>query len=328
MKPFSSSCHGRGVEQFLTQHEADVTGVISGFDRLRLRASLRWLYQPSFMKRYLCEAGVLLKDFGAYATGLSNRIRAAAHAFAGRERRPVRYLHSTALNKEELARTLAERDQVREGLIGLFDIVEPCLTYFVRGDRAAHQLHLELRPGKCLHHYFYFQHAQFGLMHLRVQSWFPFQVTVCLNGRLWLGKQLNRAGVGYLQRDNAFVAIDDVARAQRLADAQARAPLVPAMERLLREWLLRTTARGKWAVNGFRNRDLRAALYKPSRDPAECRRQSGHVTRLLALLRAHGLIRKVTGTHRYIITARGRQLTTTLLAAQQGSVEQLIKLAA
>ena len=43
MKPFSSSCHGRGMEQFLTQHGADVTGVISGFDRLRLRASLRWL---------------------------------------------------------------------------------------------------------------------------------------------------------------------------------------------------------------------------------------------------------------------------------------------
>jgi hypothetical protein len=106
----------------LAEHGADVTGVISGFDRLRLRASLRWLYQPSFMKRYLCEAHVLFKDFGAYATGQSNRIRAAAHAFAARERRPVRYLHSTALSKEDLARTLAQRDGVREGLIGLFDI--------------------------------------------------------------------------------------------------------------------------------------------------------------------------------------------------------------
>ena len=203
MKPYHSS-HGRGVEQFLAEHGADVTGVICGFDRLRLRASLRWLYQPTFMKRYLCEAGVRLKEFGAYATGLSHRIRAAAHAFPDRERRPVRYLHSTALSKEELARSLAARDHVDSGLIGLFDIVEPCLTYFVRGDHAAHRLHLELRPGKCLHHYFYFQHAEFGLMHLRVQSWFPFQVTVCLNGRLWLARQLDRAGVGYVQRDNSF----------------------------------------------------------------------------------------------------------------------------
>jgi hypothetical protein len=81
-------------------------------------------------------------------------------------------------------------------------------------------------------------------------------------------------------------------------------------------------------VNGFRNRDLRAALYNKTTDPAECRRQSGRVTRLLGLLRAHGLIRKVTGTHRYIITPKGRLLTTTLLAAQQASVEQLTKIAA
>jgi len=221
------------VEQFLAKHGANVTGVISGFDRLRLRASLRWLYQPSFMKRYLCEARVLLKDFGSYATGLSNRIRAAAHAFAAHEHRPVRYLHSTALSKEELARTLAEHDGVDEGLIGLFDIVEPCLTYFVRGDRAAHRLRLELRPGKCLQHSFCFQHAEFGLMHLRLQSWFPFQVTVCLNGRLWLARQMDHAGLGYVQRDHAFIAIEDFARAQWLADAQARAPLVRALEKLL-----------------------------------------------------------------------------------------------
>ena len=92
--------------------------------------------------------------------------------------------------------------------------------------------------------------------------------------------------------------------------------------------LLQTIARGEWTVNGFRNRDLRGALYKQTADASERRRQAGGVTRLLALLRAHGLIRKVTGTHRYIITPKGRELTTTLLAAQQASVKQLIKLAA
>jgi len=41
MKPFKSSSHGRGVEHFLAEHGDDATGGISGFDRLRLRASLR-----------------------------------------------------------------------------------------------------------------------------------------------------------------------------------------------------------------------------------------------------------------------------------------------
>jgi len=36
-----------------------------------------------------------------------------------------------------------------------------------------------------------------------------------------------------VQRDNAFIALDDLGRTQRLADAQARAPLVRVMEKLL-----------------------------------------------------------------------------------------------
>jgi len=63
--------------------------------------------------------------------------------------------------------------------------------------------------------------------------------------------------------------------------------------------LLVVLQRGEWTVNGFRNRDVRAALYPGKADTTEQRRRSGRVTRALARLRAHGLIRKVSGTHRY-----------------------------
>ena len=107
MKKPTTTRYGRGMEHFLAEHGADVTGVISGYDRLRLRGSLRYFYQPTFMFRHLCAAGVLLKNFGAYATALSDRVRDAAHAFARRCGRPVRYLYSTAESKEALARQLA-----------------------------------------------------------------------------------------------------------------------------------------------------------------------------------------------------------------------------
>jgi hypothetical protein len=42
----------------------------------------------------------------------------------------------------------------------------------------------------------------------------------------------------------------------------------------------------------------------------------------LALLRAHGLIRKVSGTHRYQITERGRRIITALLSARNADVDQ------
>ena len=44
--------------------------------------------------------------------------------------------------------------------------------------------------------------------------------------------------------------------------------------------------------------------------------------------RAHGLIRKVSGTHRYQVTASGWAIITALLAARQADVEKLIALAA
>ena len=186
---------------FLTQHATEVLGILSGFDRLRLRASLRSLYQPRIMMDYLSRVSVLLKDFAAFASGWTERVRAAAHQLAEQTGRPVGYLHSSAQRKETLARDLARRHAITSGLIGIYSCVEPCLTYFVRRDRAQKKLVLRLEPGKCLHYYFYYHHEALGFLHLRLQTWFPFQVMVCLNGRHWLAQQMQQAGLGYQQRE-------------------------------------------------------------------------------------------------------------------------------
>lgn len=92
--------------------------------------------------------------------------------------------------------------------------------------------------------------------------------------------------------------------------------------------LLEVLNRDDWTVSSFRNRDVRAALYSGKADATEARRRSGRVTRALARLRAHGLIRKVSGTHRYQVSPAGRQIITALLAARQAEVEKLMALAA
>jgi len=87
--------------------------------------------------------------------------------------------------------------------------------------------------------------------------------------------------------------------------------------------LLRTLAQGAYLLQGFRNRDLRAALFGATDDAVERRRQAAKVTRLLALLQAHGLILRVRTTHRYQLTASGRRICTALLAAHATSVNRL-----
>jgi hypothetical protein len=92
--------------------------------------------------------------------------------------------------------------------------------------------------------------------------------------------------------------------------------------------LLEAVSGGEFALNGLRNRDLRARLFGSTSDAPERRRQSAAITRRLALLHAHQLLKKVTGTHRWVLTDRGRRVITALLAARQASVDQLTQIAA
>jgi hypothetical protein len=87
------------------------------------------------MEAYLNACRVLIKDFGRMAEALTNRVKAAAYALADKEGRPYRFLSSSQLSKEEVARQIAAEDNVKEGLIAILGCVEPCMSYVVRGDR-------------------------------------------------------------------------------------------------------------------------------------------------------------------------------------------------
>lgn len=93
--------------------------------------------------------------------------------------------------------------------------------------------------------------------------------------------------------------------------------------------LLEAISRGEFALNGFRNRDLRVLLFaRPARTKAEQTSRAAAVSRRLRVLRAHRLIRKVPRTHRYQLTQAGRVVVTALIAARNANTQQLTKLAA
>ena len=488
---------------------------------------MRLLFQPNSMEAYLATCGVLIKNFGAFSEKITKRVKALAYEAAEKQGRPVHYLNHSEVSKENFARKIARQDGIQSGLIALITAVEPCWSYSVRGDRQSKEIHLVMEMRKCTHLYHYYMHPEFGLMHVRVQSWFPFSVTVCLNGREWLARQMDQAGIAYKQQDNCFLSVADPARAQKLLDQQLHTdwnttlrgllaqahPLHAELERpfhqeyywsaaqteyatdlmfedaaslaklypqflhhairsfgsasvlrflgraspqgfegevtstlkqrpegvcvrhtvngnsikvydkqgsvlrvettmvrpeqfkvyrpaegdpeqklkwrpvrrgiadlwrrgevsraangryltalasvsgstplkaeasevcrrikvegqryrALNPWseadgtLLEAISRGEFTINGFRNRDLRSLLYQGKATAEQERKRSGAVSRKLALLRAHSLIKKVGGTHRWLLTEKGRRIVTALLAARQADVDQLTKLAA
>ena len=513
------------MNEFVLRHAGCVIGCLSGFDRLLFRGTVRMLASVSGLMSYLWSARVLLKDFGDWSAALTARVRTASEGVMRDAGRPVVYLSDPSASKEDLARSVVQRDGIERGPVCLLSAVEPCWSFEVRRDRGARELVLEPRYRKCLHLYHYWMDEQVGLAHVRLQTWLPLGVRVCMNGREWLCRQLDRDGVGYDRRDNCLAWVSDAKRAQELLDeqlradwpgllnrladrahparaaalplegrplepywsaeqsewatdvmfkdaaslsavyprllrhgitalgcsdvlrflgkkldgrfagqagsdlrgrpegtrlkhrvngnsvklydkqgsvlrvettvndpgqfkayrgteagpknkawrplrkgvadlhrraqvsrasndrylaalAQAQCPVTPAREagplcravtrggrryRALRPLhepdtrLLKAVADGRWAVNGFRNGDIRRELFGPdAKDAKETRRRSGRVTRQLALLRAHGLARRVPKTRRWLLTEKGRRITTLLAAAQEASADKLL----
>jgi hypothetical protein len=435
--------------------------------------------------------------------------------------------------KEEAARKIATKDGITTGLVAILTCLEPCKSFEIYRNKHTHKLELVSRMRKGLVLYHYWIDPQFGWMNARIQSWLPFSIQVCINGREWLAQILDKNRIGYSRWDNCFTAIDDVAKAQRLMNRQLRISWPKALERIRQqlnplhgqifrglgmsyywsiyqsEWatdvmfekasdlaaiypamvlhgmrtfssedvlrflgrrvplhgnfkgevtsdfkdrtegvrikhrvknnsikaydkggivrkvlrvettmndptdfkvlrkkhgqskgkarwrplrrgvadvhrraqvsqaanqryldalaatdtsiplgelvreickptiyrnsrmralhpwadpdlaLLRAIHRGEFAVNGFRNRDLQSLLFdQAANSDEEKRRRSARVSRLLRLLRAHRLIQKVPHTHRYVVTLRGREIISAVLASQRITLEQINKLAA
>jgi hypothetical protein len=210
------------VKTFIQRFGRDILGVLHGFDRIRFRGTRRFLANVAGMMSYLWQRQVLLKDFKAFAGNVTAEVRRAAEESAVRQGRPLEYLHNSDLKKEDWARDLARRDGIRQGLIGVLKAVECCWSYEVGPNRAEKKLQLRGKPSKCLHYYHYFMDPEVGLVYVRLQTWFPFSVHVGMNGREWLARQLDKVGLDYRRRDNAFAWIEDWARAQQLLDEQLR----------------------------------------------------------------------------------------------------------
>jgi len=517
------------VKSFIQRHASSVMGVLNGFDRLRFRGTFRWMCYAGGLGRYLSAIGVRLTQFKEFTQNVTAQVRESIEGVARTAGRPIEYLAKPSTSKEGYARAIAERDGIREGLIAVFYAVEPCRSFRIGRDKATGFIEVENALRKCAHYYSYWMDPVWGFCHVRVQTWFPLTVHVCVNGREWLARQMDQAGLGYRRRENCFVWMEDVERAQALMDRQLKTDWVASLNRLLKrshptyreivdlpprlgyywsadesEWasdvmfrstavlqglypqliahgmqnmgsrevlrflgrrvpahggvngqfegevttdlrerpegmrikhrvkantikmydkqgsvlrvettindtqdfqvfrakegqprggkkwlplrkgmadmhrramisqaandryleslaavkektplgdlihelcqpvrwkhrrlralnplaeadarLLETVNRGEFAVNGFRNRDLREHLCKATSDRAVVNKQSAAITRQLRLLRAHGLIRKVGKTHRYVVSKKGRTAITALLVARSADTDKL-----
>ena len=206
------------MNALIPKNAEHVTGELSGWDRIVFRGYLRMLCYADGMMGYLSRVGVLLKDFGEHAQAMTGRLIEASTAAAQEADRPIEYLASPKIRKDEYARNIALDDDIQDGLICVLTAVEPCKTYEIYRNRAKKLLELKPRMRKCKFLYHYWIDPRFGFMSARIQTWFPFSIQICVNGREWLSRRMDKIGLPYKRYDNGFPWIDDFAKAQSIMD--------------------------------------------------------------------------------------------------------------
>ena len=182
-----------------------------------IKGHIRQFFSASGKGFFLSEQNVLLKDFSAYANQVTSDIVAYVEKMAEETHRPLRYLTSAKIPKEQTAMEMLKDNPVEEGLVCILSVVEYCQTLQPIKNRDGR---LELRnvDRKCKYYYLYYLDSHFGFMHVKLQTWFPFLIQVYINGREMMKHVFDENGITYKMYDNSFYEISDIAKAQELAD--------------------------------------------------------------------------------------------------------------
>ena len=176
------------MQEFINKYRDRINGVLSGFDRLVFRGSLRRLNYGYWsqklgsvvaqgMEQYLWQNQVLFKDYLDYVKRVSREVKRESARALETQGAPEIYLRDPSADKEAIARGIATERKVESGLVCALSTVEPSPSFEHRGT------HLVRRMKPCGVRYHYQIHPEVGWMYARLQTWFPFNIQVGVNGR-------------------------------------------------------------------------------------------------------------------------------------------------
>ena len=202
----------------LKEFDNKINGVLQTFDRMIINGYILQLCNYRQFLYYLIQNNVKLKDFNEFALAQTGILCEHIENYIKENDTSLQYLASGKLDKNEIARREFTKSPSKTGLISTFSVVEVCNTMTVKPNRKLEKLEITSRPTKCKHYYFYYNDIEFGWMFLKIQTWFPYNVQIYINGREYLSKLFDKNDIKYERYDNSFSYIEDFEKAQQLAD--------------------------------------------------------------------------------------------------------------
>jgi hypothetical protein len=162
---------------------------------------------------------------------VSERFRNAVKAQAEREGIPLHeFKHKE--RKDDIGNAWRKKRQVRDGIVFIGVAQEKAQAF--SGKKVDGRFEFERdKPVYVNHYYFYIDDADFGPLFIKVCSYAPWSVKLCLNGHEWAKRQLEKRGIAYEALDNGFLSCAEPEQLQQICDSLGPEDI----DRVFRKWL-------------------------------------------------------------------------------------------
>jgi hypothetical protein len=240
-----------------------------------------WLYLNGYVPALQHEGGVMAFFRGhrgkpivspALMSDLTGRFVKAVKEFAQREGIPV-VDFKKGERKDEVAKVWRRKRPLPHGVVFIGIAQEKDHAW--RGVKGIEEGGGRVSFGfarrtVCVNHvYFYINDREFGEMFIKVSTYFPFAVKVCLNGHEWVKRQLEKKAIAYGPLDNGFLHCAEPGRLQRQCDALSERDIENVFRRWVRAlpWPLTAADRAAGFGHQLSIRQMEVSLTQVMREP-------------------------------------------------------------
>lgn len=220
------------VDEILAGH---VTLEVECVDRLYLNGYVGKLATPGGLVTFLREHLGKPIPSPAVLGQITTRFREAVKAFAEASEIPVvQFSHKE--RKDDVAQRWRRERGVRGGVVFIGVAQEKAKAFAGKANREKGPGWFDYTREKMVyvnHYYFYVDDEEFGPAFVKVCSYAPWGLKVCLNGHEWAKQQLSKLGIGYEELDNGFLSCAEPQRLQQLCDELGPEQIAAFLQRWL-----------------------------------------------------------------------------------------------
>jgi predicted transcriptional regulator len=209
------------MKKLIERFSGLVKSTISGFDHIVFKCLILPLMSADKVMQFCKAQGILNKDYKSWMMSQTKNIIEHADQYAKDNCvHGVTHIPTWRTRKEALAHERQQQEHLTSGLIGVWSCLEAGSSYRAQYCSTTGYPQLRNYQTRCNHLYYYCDDPELGFMNIRLQTWFPYHIQVCLNGREWLRRSLEQAGIEFLAKGNKFLHIGDYEKAQQFLDQQ------------------------------------------------------------------------------------------------------------